>query len=81
MTEQQEISVGIDISKDSPDYVVNHEICIDQVGNDRKGIARLVAEMRRNPPSLIVVEATGGYEQAVVTSLFQAGLPVALVSP
>jgi transposase len=27
------------------------------------------------------VEATGGYEQAVVSSLFQAGLPVARVSP
>ena len=37
--------------------------------------------MRRNPPSLIVVEATGGYEQAVVDGLFHAGLPVARVSP
>jgi len=28
-----------------------------------------------------VVEATGGYEEAVVLGLFEAGLPVALVSP
>jgi transposase len=32
-------------------------------------------------PKLIVVEATGGYEEAVVLALFEAGLPVALVSP
>ena len=32
-------------------------------------------------PKLIVVEATGGYEEALVLSLFEAGMPVALVSP
>jgi len=81
MTEQQEVFVGIDVSKGSLDFAMSHESQVKQVGNDRKGIARLVAEMRRNPPSLIVVEATGGYEQAVVDGLFHAGLPVARVSP
>jgi transposase len=32
-------------------------------------------------PKLIVVEATGGYEEALVLALYEAGLPVALVSP
>jgi transposase len=32
-------------------------------------------------PQFIVVEATGGYEEALVLALFGAGLPVALVSP
>jgi transposase len=32
-------------------------------------------------PQLIVVEATGGYEEMLVLSLFETGLPVALVSP
>jgi transposase len=81
MIEQQEVFVGIDVSKDSLDYAMSNENRIDQVGNDRKGIARLVAEMRRKSPSLIVVEATGGYEQAAISSLFDAGLPVARVSP
>jgi transposase len=81
MTEQQEVFVGIDVSKGSLDYAVSNESQVNQVGNDRKGIAKLVAEMRRNSPSLIVVEATGGYEQAVVDGLFEAGLPVARVSP
>ena len=81
MTQQQEVFVGIDVSKDGLDFAVSNENRIDQVGNDRKGIARLVAQMRQNPPSLIVVEATGGYEQVVISSLFHAGLPVARVSP
>ena len=81
MTEQQEVFVGIDVSKGSLDFAVSNENRIDQVGNDRKGIARLITQMRRKSPSLIVVEATGGYEQAVVDGLFHAGLPVARVSP
>lgn len=81
MTQQQEIFVGIDVSKDSLDVAVSSENQVDQVGNHRKGIAKLVAEMGRKNPCLIVVEATGGYEKAVVSSLFDAGLPVARVSP
>jgi transposase len=37
--------------------------------------------MRQLKPRLIVVEATGGYEEGVVQGLYEAGLPVALVSP
>lgn len=37
--------------------------------------------MHQLNPKLIVVEATGGYEQALVLALFAADLPVALVSP
>ncbi|MBK9208522.1 MAG: transposase, partial [Anaerolineales bacterium] len=32
-------------------------------------------------PILIVVEATGGYQRAVVLGLYEAGLPVAVVNP
>jgi transposase len=81
MSEQAEVFAGIDVSKDSLDVGVSREKDVNQYGNDGKGIARLVAEMRRSNPRLIVVEATGGYEQAVVSSLFKAGLPVARVSP
>ena len=81
MTQQQEIFVGIDVSKGSLDFAVSNESQVNQVGNDRKGITRLIAELRRKSAGLIVVEATGGYEQAVVSSLFEAGLPVARVSP
>jgi transposase len=81
MTQQQEVFVGIDVSKDSLDVAVSSEDQVNQVGNHRKGITRLVAELRRKNPCLIVVEATGGYEEAVLSALFNAGLPVARVSP
>jgi len=37
--------------------------------------------MQKLAPDLIVVEATGGYQRAVVLGLYEAGLPVAVVNP
>ena len=73
--------VGIDVSKDRLDVAVLGQKTITQAANTKKGILKLVKEMRPVDPKLIVVEATGGYEEAVVLALFEAGLPVALVSP
>ena len=81
MTIIAEIFVGIDVSKDSLDVAVLGQKYVEQVENSKKGITRLVAKLRQIGPTLIVVEATGGYEEAVVLGLFEAGLPVALVSP
>ena len=66
--------VGIDVSRDRPDVAV-------QVDNTQKGIKELVAWMQELGPELMVVEATGGYQRAVVEGLFQAGLSVAVVNP
>ena len=73
--------VGMDVSKDTLDVAVLSKRSIDQFANTKKGIAKLVRGMHPLNPKLIVVEATGGYEQALVLALFEAGLPVALVSP
>jgi len=73
--------VGIDVSKDILDVAVLGEKKIKQVRNNRSGIGALAKVLGRRDPRLIVVEATGGYEELVVRGLHQAGLPVALVSP
>jgi transposase len=73
--------VGIDVSKDKLDLAVLGQKAIIQVANTKKGIAGLVKRMLQLSPKLIVVEATGGYEEALVLALYEAGLPVALVSP
>jgi transposase len=52
-----------------------------QVDNTPNGNAKLVQQMENLQPELIVVEATGGYQRAVVEALFHAGLPVAVVNP
>lgn len=81
MTTSSRKFVGIDVSKDKLDIAVLGEKKASQVGNDEKGIAELIEKMRKLRPSLIVVEATGGYQRAVVLGLYEAGLPVAMVNP
>lgn len=73
--------VGIDVAKDWFDVAVLGEKRTKQLANTKKGIRDLVRWMSQLQPQLIVVEATGGYEAALVQALFEAGLPVALVSP
>ena len=73
--------VGIDVSKDKLDVAVLGEERGWQVDNTQAGIAKLVQQMQEVCPELIVVEATGGYQRAVVEALFVAGLAVAVVNP
>jgi transposase len=73
--------VGIDVAKDWMDVALLGEKRTQQFAQTKKGIAELVGRMKQLGPKLIVVEATGGYEEALVLALFEAGLPVALVSP
>jgi transposase len=52
------------------------------VGNDPGGVATVVERLQSlEAVTLIVVEATGGYELAVVAALTAAGLPVVVVNP
>jgi len=81
MTITSQVYVGIDVSTERLDVAVLGEKTIVQVAHTKKEIARFTKHMRERKPKLIVVEATGGYEEALVLALFTAGLPVALVSP
>jgi transposase len=81
MTNDKEHFVGIDISKDRLDVAVLGQKTSLQFANTKKGIAQCIRWLRPWQPKLIVVEATGGYEEGLVLALFEAGLPVALVSP
>ena len=73
--------VGIDVSKDRLDVAILGQKQEKQVCNSQAGIKELVQWMLRLQPELIVVEATGGYQRAVVEALFHAGLSVAVVNP
>jgi transposase len=73
--------VGIDVSKDRLDVGMLGEQQVVQIDNTQTGIKELVARRQELQPELIVVEATGGYQRAVVEALFWAGLPVAVVNP
>ena len=73
--------VGIDVAKEKLDLAVLGEFHVNQFSNDSAGIASLISQMQERKPELLVVEATGGYQRAVVLGLFEAGLPVAVVNP
>jgi transposase len=81
MPNDKEHFVGIDVSKDKLDVAVLGKKPIEQFANMKRGIANVVRYVKQFKPKLIVVEATGGYEEALVLALFEAGVPVALVSP
>ena len=81
MATSSETYVGIDVSKDRLDVAVLRQEEVSQMDNTQGGIVRLVEQMQKLQPELIVVEATNGYQRAVVEALFWAGLAMAVVNP
>ena len=73
--------VGIDVSKDRLDVAVMGEKQERQVDNTDAGIAKLEEQLQEMEPEMIVVEATGGYQRAVVETLYRSGMAVAVVNP
>ena len=73
--------VGIDVSGDRLDVAFRVSGERLQVGNDPRGITRLTRMLERSQPELIVLEASGGCEGALLERLFAKELPVALLNP
>ena len=73
--------VGIDVSKQRLDVAVRPRGERRQVANDPTGIARLVRDLRRLRPALVVCESTGGWERLLVSSLAAGRLPIVVVNP
>jgi transposase len=72
-------NAGIDVSKQYLDVCLGKEQW--RLGNDAKGWDEAITKLRSAEVDLIVVEATGGYERGLVSSLQAAGLTVARVNP
>jgi transposase len=72
--------IGIDVSKKTLD-VFSPKLGSFCVANTAKGIATLVAKLRQIPVAGVVMEATGGYEQAALRTLNGLGLPASVVNP
>ncbi len=81
MTQPAAAFVGIDVAKDQLDVHVRPDGLAWQVANDEDGIATLVARLRELRPAALVLEASGGYEVAVVAALAAAGLAPSVVNP
>ena len=75
------IYVGIDVSKDRLDVHVRPSGEAVAVARDGKGLEELVERLRALSPTLIAVEATGGFETIVAATIGGAGLPLVVVNP
>ena len=73
--------VGIDVSKHQLDVAVRPRGETWTAAHDEAGLSALVARLRALAPTLIVLEATGGWEVALAGALVAATLPVAVVNP
>jgi len=73
--------VGIDVAKAQLDIALRPTGERWAIPNDDAGIGALVAQLQAVQPTLIVLEATGGYQRAVVAALAAAALPVVVVNP
>ena len=73
--------VGINVSKEWVDVAVRPGDEGWRASRDEKGMESLVQRLQALRPQLVVMEATGEYEAAVVAALGVAGVPVAVVNP
>ena len=80
-TDLTAVFVGIDVAKDQLDVHLLPAGTAFVAANDDTGIADLVARLTASRPVLIVLEATGGYQNHLVAALAAATLPVAVVNP
>jgi transposase len=73
--------VGIDVAKATLDIasLPDGENWTDT--NDEPGLAELAPRLVALAPTLVVLEATGGFEFLAAITLAKAGLPVAVVNP
>ena len=75
------VFVGVDVAKAQLDIALRPTGARWAVTNDETGMAVLVTRLQAVPPTLIVLEATGGYHRAVVAALAAAALPLVVINP
>jgi len=75
-----ELFIGIDVSKDWLDLAATPMELLLRVTNDAAGLAQLVATLGPLAPTLVVLEASGGYETTAAITLAAGALPVAVVN-
>lgn len=78
------VMVGIDVASEHVDVVaIGAELPagMSRVMNDPDGHGALTDALVRLAPTLVLMEATGGYEAALACALQAAGLRVAVINP
>lgn len=75
------IICGVDVSKARLDACIEPGAIFASFDNDTAGIAALAAFCRQHQASLVVMEATGGYERRAFLLLWETGMACAMTNP
>ncbi len=75
------VFAGIDVSKALLDVAVTGLDETWSIANNPAGIVQLVQRLREVGPTLVVMEATGGFEVAAAAALAAAEIPVVIANP
>lgn len=75
------VTVGIDVAKATLEVAISGRAATMALANNETAYAVLLAELSGLDVSLVLFEATGGFELACATALQLAGLAVAVVNP
>ncbi len=75
------VFVGLDVAKTTLAVALRPSGEQWSVPNDEAGVAALVDRLRPLHPTLLVCEATGGFERAAIALLAAASLPVVVANP
>jgi transposase len=75
--------IGIDVAKDALDLAYTSATGTERYSfaNSPAGFSSLYGRLPPPQQARVVIEATGGYERALVTALIEAGYRVAVVNP
>ena len=77
----EQIFVGIDVAKDRLDVHVRPSDEAFSVARDSEGLTALMQRLGPLHPYLVVLEATGGFEQTLAAALVSEAMPLAVVNP
>jgi transposase len=76
-----EIICGVDVSSEALDARIGRDGAETRIAATSEGVADLAAFCREHKVTLVVMEATGGYEKLVHALLWSHGIPAAIVNP
>lgn len=74
-------AVGIDVGKSSLDMAIHGESKVHRFPNTAAGIRRMIGRLHGRDELRLVLESTGGYEEAALAACADAGLWIARVNP
>jgi len=73
--------IGIDVSKNKIDVADNQNSAVKTVGNNKKELTQWIKSIADRTITIVVMEATGGYESLLVELLHQNEIALAVVNP